>query len=104
MNDLKPWLMPIETVEALEIMTEVAKTIRNVAEFASLRNQLRVQLRNAALRLEDFVKVTGRGIVDESLILAIDDMARDKKRKGGSIAEIMEALEDHISTHNRRAK
>jgi len=101
-DDLKPWLMPQETIEALEIMSEVADTIRKVAEFASLRKELRIQLQNSALRLEDFVKMTHRGIVDESLLLGIEAMAREKKTPGGSIAEIMEALENHISIHNRR--
>jgi len=102
MSELKPWLMPSETVEALEIMTETAETIRNVARYGSLRKELRTQLSNAAERLERFVSMVRNGIVDEALIFGLDDMARDKKTKGGSIAEIMEALENHISQHNRR--
>jgi hypothetical protein len=101
-DDLKPWLMPDETVEALELMEETAERLRGVAEFASLRKELRAQLLDQASKLANFIAVTRNGVADSSLFLALDMMARDKKTIGGSIGEIMEALEVHVSTYNRR--
>jgi len=99
-DELQPWFMPLESLEAVEIMTETAESIRNVAQYASLRKELRVQLLNAATRLEDFCKMVRHGIVDPSLMLGLDEMARDKKTT--YLQEIMEALENHVSAHNRR--
>lgn len=101
MSDL-PWLMPWETVEALELMTETAACMRGAAEFSSMRKELRLKLQNQARLLEEFVRMYQRGIVDESLILGIDAMSAQRKRPGGKMAEIMEALENHVSAYNRR--
>lgn len=95
-----PWAMPNETVEAIEIMRETADVIRNCAKFGSLRKELRVQLLNQATKLDDMARIMDGPIVDESLILGIEAVAREKH--SSAMVEIMEALEKHVSIHNRR--
>ena len=102
MTELKPWLSPDETVEALELMFETMETLRNVAQFGSLRSELRSKLRQQASKLEYFVSCTRHPRVDHSLILAIDEMVEKKKTNGGTIAEIMRAMENHISAYNKK--
>ena len=99
-NEPLPWAMPNETVEAIEIMEESAGVIRSVAQFASLRKELRVQLVNQAMKLETMAAMIKGGLVDEALMLGIDAMAREKKTL--PMTEIVEALETHISKFNRR--
>jgi len=96
----RPWLTPDETVEALETMTRSAEVIRSVAEFASLRKELRGKLIEQARILDDFVNFHHRCICDESLMLGLAAMAEAKK--SSVIAEMMDALEKHVSEYNRR--
>jgi hypothetical protein len=95
-----PWAMPNETVEAIEIMRETAEVIRNTAKFGSLRRELRVQLLNQATKLDEMARLIDGLVVDESLILGIDAVAREKRST--SMGEIMEALEKHVSQFNRK--
>ena len=95
-----PWAMPNETLEMIEIMKETADVIRNCAKFGSLRKELRVQLLNQATKLDDMARIISGDIVDESLILGIAAVAHEKHSV--PMAEIMEALESHISKFNRR--
>jgi uncharacterized SAM-dependent methyltransferase len=95
-----PWAMPNETREAIEIMREAAEVIRSTAQFASLRKELRNQLLDQARKLEEMAKLISGDIVDESLMLGIDAVAREKHSL--PMTEIMEALENHISKFNRR--
>ena len=96
----RPWLTPDETMEALEVMTASAECIRSVAEFGSLRKELRAKLKDQAMKLEQFVQMHRREICDESLMLGVAAMAEQKKT--GVIHEMMEALENHVSEFNRR--
>jgi hypothetical protein len=99
-SELLPWAMPNETVEAIEIMREAADVIRSTAKFASLRKELRVQLLEQARKLEEFSRIIDGGVIDGSLMLGLDAVARQKKT--GTMHEIMEALEKHVSAFNRR--
>lgn len=103
-SELKPWLMPWDTVEALELMTESAECLRNVASFGSMRKELRVKMENQARLLEEFVSRMHRGIIDNSLLLGLDEMATKKGTVGGALGEIVAALEQHVSEYNRRLK
>lgn len=96
----KPWLTPDETVEALEVMTDSAECMRNVADFASLRKELRSKLIVQAKVLDDFVNFHHRCIIDEALMIGLEAMAESKK--SSVIKEMMEALENHVSNYNRR--
>lgn len=101
-KELQPWLMPWDTVEALELMTETAECLRNTAKYGSMRKELRVKLENQARLLEEFVSRLERGIIDKSIMLGLDEIAQRKKTVGGSLGEIIAALEEHVSEHNRR--
>jgi hypothetical protein len=96
----RPWLTPDETMEALETMTRSAEVIRSVAEFGSLRKELRGKLIEQARLLDQFVQMHHRCICDESLMLGVAAMAEQKRT--GVIHEMMEALEKHVSEFNRR--
>jgi len=100
MNNALPWAMPNETVEIIEIMKETAEIIRNCAKFGSLRKELRDQLLDQAHKLDDMARIISGDIVDESLILGIDAVAREKHSV--PMAEIMEAIEKHITQFMRR--
>lgn len=95
-----PWAMPMETVEAIELMRETAEIIRNTAQFASLRKELRDRLVMQATKLDELARQIDQPIVDSALMYGIDTVARDKKSH--SYLEIVEALEKHISAHNRK--
>lgn len=99
-QELQPWLDPDQTIEALEILRETAETLRNTAQFASLRKELRGKLEQEAARIDEFVQRTKHGIVDPSVMLAMDTMAREKKST--VIEQTTLALETFISAHNRR--
>ena len=101
-TDFLPWAMPNETIEAIEIMMEAAEEIRNTAKFASLRKELRIKLLNHASKLETMAKLISGGIIDESLMIALDAMSNEKKTVGGQMGEIMEAIENHVTAHHRR--
>ena len=95
-----PWLDPDETIEVLEIMQEAAACMRNTANFTSLRKELRTRLHNQAQAMEDFVQRAKTPRIDDSIMFAVDTMARDKKTK--TIVQIVEALEAFVSSYNRR--
>lgn len=99
-QDLQPWLDPDQTTEALEILRETAECLRNTAAFASLRKDLRGRLEQQAASIDEFVQRTKKGIVDPSVMLAMDTMAREKKST--IIEQVTLALETFISTYNRR--
>jgi F0F1-type ATP synthase delta subunit len=101
-QELQPWLDPDQTIEALEILRETAECLRNTAQFASLRKELRGKLEQEAARIDEFVQRTKQGIVDPSVMLAMDTMAREKKST--IIEQVTLALETFISAHNRRNK
>ena len=97
---LQPWLDPEQTVEALEILREAADCFRNTAQFASLRKDLRGRLEQQAAGIDEFIQRTKHGIVDPSVMLAVDAMAREKKTT--IIEQVTLALETFISAHNKR--
>lgn len=97
---LQPWLDPDQTTEALEILRETADCLRNTAQFASLRKDLRGRLEQQAASIDEFVQRTKKGIVDPSVMLAVDTMAREKKST--VIEQVTLALETFISAYNRR--
>lgn len=99
-QESQPWLDPDQTIEALEILRETAECLRNTAQFASLRKDLRGRLESEAARIDEFVQRTKQGIVDPSVMLAMDALAREKKST--VIEQVTLALETFISTHNRR--
>jgi hypothetical protein len=47
-------------------------------------------------------KLISGGIIDESLMIALDAMSNEKKTVGGQMGEIMEAIENHVTAHHRR--
>ena len=99
-EEMLPWLMPWETVEVFELIDDTVECMRAVAEFSSIRKELRDQLKEQARKLEDFSRMYHGAVVDESLLLGLEAMAEQKKH--GRMAEIMEALENHVSAYNKR--
>jgi len=97
---LQPWMSPDDTVEAIEILQEVEDFLSNTAMFGSLRKQLRTNLDNKAVMMREFRSRVKQGVIDTSLILAIEDLARKRQVSNGFI--IREALEQYISKENRR--
>ncbi len=97
---LQPWMSPDDTVEALEILQELEEFLNNTAMFGSLRKQLRSTISIKAETVREFRQRTKQGVIDSSLMLAIEDLSR--KRKVSVNAVIMEALEEYISAVNRR--
>lgn len=100
MSKLQPWLSPDDSVEALEIMTEVSESLRNTAIYGSLRKQLRDALQRQAGRLDEFVHRANHGVIDPALLLALEALAKDRRSTVNGV--IMEALEHFISGINRR--
>lgn len=97
---LIPWMSPDDTIEALEILQEVEDFMCNTAMFGSLRKQLRTTLDNKAATVREFRLRTKRGVIDESIVLALEDVARKQKTNVGFV--IKDALENYISAFNRR--
>ena len=97
---LQPWLDPDQTTEVLEILREASDCFRNTAQFASLRKELRGRLEQQAASIDEFIQRTKHGIVDPSVMLAVDAMAREKKTT--IIEQVTLALENFISAYNRR--
>lgn len=94
------WFSPDESVEACEVLTETAERLRNTAEFASMRKELRTELRNAANRIQDFVASAGQPVIDPALLRGMESIA---KNNGTSfLIEVLTALERHVTTYNRR--
>lgn len=97
---LVPWMSPDDTIEGLEILQEVEDLLCNTAMFGSLRKQLRTNLDNKAAIVREFRQRVKRGVIDDSIVLALHDLAN--KRKVGVNVLIIDALETYISTVNRR--
>jgi|SRR5215831_6095537 len=99
-TELQPWLDPDQTTEVLEILKETAECLRNTAAFTSLRKELRGRLEQQAALIDEFVQRGKHGVIDSSVMLAMDALAREKKST--IIQQITIALENFVSAYNRR--
>lgn len=99
-NEQQPWLTPQESVEVMELLTEVSDTLVNTARFAALRKTLREDLERKARECTEFVRRKNNLVVDESVMLAAIDLA---ERLNVTLAQVVtEALEHYISQINKR--
>lgn len=99
--EMLPWLSPDDSVEACELLEEVAKTLEHFAQYSPMRKELRMRLDDRARQCRIFLQRINQPVIDRSVVLAVDEFAERKKMK--SRFAFGWIIENFISRINRSA-
>lgn len=95
-----PVFSPADSQEAIEILTDTAMLLRTIAEYASVRRDLKIKIREQASECEGFAqRVMTENVIDPELAQGLDTLLGTTGSTYGEL--LQEALEAWISKVNK---